>query len=246
MKMLANMVRRLALAALVAVLLLAAATVWRGWGMYRDALDRMSISEAVEQLKRQPGYTSLDELPQRYLDAVVAVEDHRFYGHAGIDSVGICRAVVNDLRSWSLEEGGSTITQQVAKNLFFSGEKRFSRKVAEVFMAFDLESRYDKREILELYVNSSYFGLGHWGIGQAAPAYLDCSPSEMDDFSCALMAGIPNAPETLAQDRQAAVARAYVVIGQMRKYGYDPGDVGLCEDDGARTAGDVGSGSSPA
>lgn len=233
MEMLAKTVRRLVLVVLVAALLFVAAVVWRGYGMYRDALDRMSIPEAVAQLKRQPGYTTVDELPQRYLDAVVAVEDHRFYEHAGIDPVGICRAAVNDLRSLSLEEGGSTITQQVAKNLFFSGEKRFSRKVAEVFMAFDLEGRYDKREILELYVNSSYFGLGHTGIGQAAPAFLGCSPGEMDDFSCALMAGIPNAPETLASDWQAAIDRAYVVIGQMEKYGYDPGDAGLGEDDGA-------------
>ena len=239
MEMLAKTVRRLVLVVLVAVLLLVAATVWRGYGMYRDALDRMSISEAVAQLKRQPGYTTVDELPQRYLDAVVAVEDHRFYGHAGIDPIGICRAAVNDLRSLSLEEGGSTITQQVAKNLFFTGEKRFSRKVAEVFMAFDLESRYGKREILELYVNSSYFGLGHTGIGQAAPAYLGCSPSEMDDFSCALMAGIPNAPETLASDWQAAIDRAYVVIGQMEKYGYDPGDAVLGEVNGAPADTDV-------
>ena len=232
MRFAATIVKRVLLVVGIAICLAGAVTVWRGYGMYRDALDRLSIDEAVAQLREQPGYTSVDDLPQRYLDAVVAVEDHRFYEHAGIDPIGICRAAVNDLQSLSLEEGGSTITQQVAKNLFFTGEKRFSRKVAEVFMAFDLESRYDKREILELYVNSSYFGLGHTGIGQAAPAYLGCSPDEMDDFSCVLMAGIPNAPETLASDWQAAIDRAYVVIGQMEKYGYDPGDAGSGEGDG--------------
>ena len=94
----------------------------------------------------------------------------------------------------SLEEGGSTITQQVAKNLFLSQKKEFTRKVAEIFLAFDLEATYTKREILEFYVNSSYFGLGCTGIGQAAPAMLGVAPANMTLDQAALMAGIPNEP----------------------------------------------------
>lgn len=111
----------------------------------------------------------------------------------------------------------------MAKNLFFTQDKHFERKVAEVFMAFDLEARYSKREILELYVNSSYFGSGCTGIGQAAPGYLGCDPSDMSDYECALMAGFPNAPELFAADPQAADSRARVVVQQMEKYGFDPG-----------------------
>lgn len=224
MKTLARIIRRVLVIALVAVIAMCALTVWRGYGMYREALADRSISQTVEELRATDAYTELDELPQTYLDAVVAVEDHRFYEHGGIDPIAICRAAFNDLRTLSLREGGSTITQQVAKNLFFTQDKHFERKVAEVFMAFDLEARYSKREILELYVNSSYFGSGYTGIGQAAPGYLGCDPSDMSDYECALMAGFPNAPELFAADPQAADSRARVVVQQMEKYGFDPGD----------------------
>lgn len=224
MKTLARIIRRVLVIALVAVIAMCALTVWRGYGMYREALADRPISQAVEELRATDTYTELDELPQTYLDAVVAVEDHRFYEHGGIDPIAICRAAFNDLRTLSLREGGSTITQQVAKNLFFTQDKHFERKVAEVFMAFDLEARYSKREILELYVNSSYFGSGYTGIGQAAPGYLGCDPSDMSDYECALMAGFPNAPELFAADPQAADSRARVVVQQMEKYGFDPGD----------------------
>lgn len=224
MKTLARIIRRVLVIALVAVIAMCALTVWRGYGMYREALADRPISQTVEELRATDTYTELDELPQTYLDAVVAVEDHRFYEHGGVDPIAICRAAFNDLRTLSLREGGSTITQQVAKNLFFTQDKHFERKVAEVFMAFDLEARYSKREILELYVNSSYFGSGYTGIGQAAPGYLGCDPSDMSDYECALMAGLPNAPELFAADPQAADSRARVVVQQMEKYGFDPGD----------------------
>lgn len=224
MKTLARIIRRVLVIALVAVIAMCALTVWRGYGMYREALADRPISQTVEELRATDTYTELDELPQTYLDAVVAVEDHRFYEHGGIDPIAICRAAFNDLRTLSLREGGSTITQQVAKNLFFTQDKHFERKVAEVFMAFDLEARYSKREILELYVNSSYFGSGYTGIGQAAPGYLGCDPSDMSDYECALMAGFPNAPELFAAYPQAADSRARVVVQQMEKYGFDPGD----------------------
>lgn len=224
MKTLARIIRRVLVIALVAVIAMCALTVWRGYGMYREALADRPISQTVQELRATDTYTELDELPQTYLDAVVAVEDHRFYEHGGIDPIAICRAAFNDLRTLSLREGGSTITQQVAKNLFFTQDKHFERKVAEVFMAFDLEARYSKREILEMYVNSSYFGSGYTGIGQAAPGYLGCDPSDMSDYECALMAGFPNAPELFAADPQAADSRARVVVQQMEKYGFDPGD----------------------
>lgn len=223
MKTLARIIRLVLVIALVTVIAMCALTVWRGYGMYREALADRPISQTVEELRATDTYTELDELPQTYLDAVVAVEDHRFYEHGGIDPIAICRAAFNDLRTLSLREGGSTITQQVAKNLFFTQDKHFDRKVAEVFMAFDLEVRYSKREILEMYVNSSYFGSGYTGIGQAAPGYLGCDPSDMSDYECALMAGFPNAPELFAADPQAADSRARVVVQQMEKYGFDPG-----------------------
>lgn len=191
--------------------------------MYRAAIQSKSIELAIDELREQDGYTTIDSLPVGYLNAVVAIEDHRFYTHCGIDIISICRAALNDLKTMSLEEGGSTITQQVAKNLFLTQEKEFTRKVAEVFLAFDLEAAYSKREILEFYVNSSYFGLGCTGIGQAAPQMLGVEPGDMTLEQAALMAGVPNEPSLYSSDRRAAEARRDVVLMQMEKYGLMPG-----------------------
>ena len=128
----------LVLAAAVAVCCLVGAG---GYRMYRAALAQQSLQDRVAGIRAQPGYTPLDQLPQLYLDAVVAVEDRRFYQHAGIDPIAIVRAAVHDLSTGTLDQGGSTITQQVAKNLFFTQEKQFVRKAAEVFMAFALEGQ---------------------------------------------------------------------------------------------------------
>lgn len=125
-----------------------------GYKMYRDALAEQPLEEKVAEIRADPDYTTLAEIPEIYLNVVVAVEDHRFEQHFGIDLIAIGRAAWNNLTSWSLREGGSTITQQLAKNLYFTQEKSFVRKIAEMFMAFRLENTYTKDEILELYVNS--------------------------------------------------------------------------------------------
>lgn len=223
MRVLAKLLKYLVVTALLAVVVACVVVGVGGYQMYRDALERQSVAEAVAELKAQPGYTPTDDLPQIYLNAVVAVEDHRFFSHGGIDPVSIVRAAVNDIRTMSLVEGGSTITQQLAKNLFFSQEKRFTRKVAEVFMAFDLEATYSKQEILEFYVNSAYFGDGYTGIGQAAPGYLGKAPAAMTDYESTLMAGLPNAPSTFAANPELAAARQRIVVQQMEKYGFNPG-----------------------
>ena len=151
MRMLAKLAARLlglALALAAAACCLLAA---QGYRMYRGALETRSLEEIVAAVRAAPGYTAIDQLPQLYLDAVVAVEDHRFAQHGGVDPIAILRAAVHDLRTRSLDQGGSTITQQVAKNLFFTQEKQFARKIAEVFMAFRLEDACTKDEILESY-----------------------------------------------------------------------------------------------
>lgn len=216
-----RMLRRVALVLLVAVALTCVAVAWRGYELYRNAVSARPVEETVEAIRSQPGYVSLDELPQTYLDAVVAVEDHRFWGHPGVDVIAIGRAAAHDVMTLSLEQGGSTITQQLAKNLFLTQDKDLARKAAEVFLALDIEGRYEKREILELYVNTAYFGRGCYGIGEAARELLGKEPSEMTPDECALMAGIPNAPSALSADAGAAERRRRVVVGQMEKYGYD-------------------------
>ena len=214
-----KLLRRVLLAVFVLVLLAALAIAWRGYALYREALATHPIKQAVEEVRSLPEFVGTEGLPHTYLNAVVAVEDHRFYEHGGIDLIAIGRAAWHDLTTISLEQGGSTITQQLAKNLFLSQEKGLSRKVAEVFLAFDLEARYDKDEILELYVNTSYFGDGCTGIGEASRWYLGKEPLEMTPCECALMAGLPNAPSALSENMDLAWKRARVVAGQMEKYG---------------------------
>ena len=193
-----------------------------GYLMYRDALKEQSLEDKVADVQAHPSYTELAELPEIYLNAVVAIEDHRFEQHRGIDIIAISRAAWNNIKSWSLREGGSTITQQLAKNMYFTQEKSFIRKVAEMFMAFRLERAYTKEEILELYVNSIYFGDGYYGIGDACEGYLSESPIEMTDYECTLMAGIPNAPSVYSLTENPALAeqRQKYVVKQMVKYDY--------------------------
>ena len=181
------------------VLLLAAAcgagyVAWQGYSLYAGALEEKPLEQRVAEQRAQPGYTAWEDLPETYLKAVIAVEDHRFYEHGGIDLLAMGRALWNDLRTWSFAEGGSTITQQLAKNLCFSQEKSVVRKVAEVFAAWDLERRYSKDEILELYVNSIYFGSGCYNVGSASETYFGKEPKDMTDSECTMLAGIPNAP----------------------------------------------------
>lgn len=165
-----------------------------GWQMYTQALEAMPLDQKVRQVQSQESYTTFEELPDTYVEAVIAAEDHRFYQHPGVDVIAIGRALVNDIKAMSYVEGGSTITQQLAKNLYFTQEKRLTRKAAEMFMAFHIEANYTKEEIFELYVNSIYFGSGCYDVASASQAYFGVEPSQMDANQCTLLAGIPNAP----------------------------------------------------
>lgn len=185
----------------------AGAVTAHGYAMYSQALAALPTAQAAENVRSQEGFTSLEGLPETYLQAVVATEDHRFYQHNGIDILAIGRALVRDIVSLSLEEGGSTITQQLAKNLYFTQEKALSRKVAEVFMAWRLEADFTKDQLLELYVNSIYFGSGCYTVGDACREYFNCDPAAMTDFQATLLAGIPNAPSVYDLNENPDLAR---------------------------------------
>ena len=182
----------------VAGLAVAGVIGMQGYAMYRQALDETPLQEKIDAVRAQDGYTPLDELPPIYAQAVVAAEDRRFYDHGGFDFTSTVRAALTNLRTGSLAEGGSTLTQQLAKNLYFSQEKKFTRKVAELFMAFAIERTYSKDDILELYINVIYYGDGCTGIQAAAQHYFGKEPSELTDYECTLLAGVPNAPSVYA------------------------------------------------
>ena len=141
-----------------------------GYQIYQDKIQEQSLSERVNQLKSKEDYVTLDQISPIYKEAVLESADRRFYQHGPVDYYGLARAMLTNLTTFSFKEGGSTITQQLSKNLCLSFEKDLSRKFAEVFIARDLEKMYNKDEILEMYLNITYLGEGNYGI-QAASQY---------------------------------------------------------------------------
>ena len=169
-----------------------------GYSLYSKAIDKEPLVSKIDEIQSDENYVKFEDLPEDYLNAVVSVEDRRFYDHGAIDFISIARAIYVNVTNFDLREGGSTITQQLAKNIYLIEMDPFPRKLAEIFMAFAIEDNYSKDEILELYVNTSYFGDGYYGIKEACNGYLNKEPSEMDLNECTMMAGIPNAPSVYA------------------------------------------------
>lgn len=195
--------------------------VYQGYSLYKEAINEMSIKEKIEEIKGDvTEYIEYEELPQNYVNAVIAVEDRRFFNHNGVDAISIMRAIITDIRTMKLAEGGSTITQQLAKNVYFTQRKEFTRKIAEVFMAFEFEKECSKEEIFELYVNTIYFGDGYYCIYDASNGYFDKMPNEMNLYECTLLAGIPNAPSVYSPNVNPELSkqRQAQVLNKMLKY----------------------------
>ena len=196
--------------------------IGNGYNMYKEALEQMPLSKKVASIIEKENYSKIDEIPQIYKDAVISVEDHRFYKHNGVDIIAIGRAFINDIKAIDFVEGGSTITQQLAKNIYFTQEKKITRKIAEVFMAFEIEKEYNKDQILELYLNTSYFGDGYYTVKEACKGYFNKELNEMTDYECILLAGVPNAPSVYAptKNSELAIQRQKQVMNKMVEYEY--------------------------
>ena len=169
---------------------------------------------------REP--VKIAQVPKDLQNAFVAVEDNRFYDHMGVDPRGIARAIYANLRGRTVTEGGSTITQQLAKNAYLTQDRTLKRKIQEVFLALQLERQYTKQEILELYLNQIYFGQGAYGVQAAAQTYFGKNVEDLDLDECAMLAGIPKSPNYYSPQNnlQAAQERKATVLDQMAKYGY--------------------------
>ncbi|MBR0260476.1 MAG: transglycosylase domain-containing protein [Selenomonadaceae bacterium] len=181
-----------------------------------------SIKPAVdEKIKNISHYVPLNEMPAFLIHAIVAVEDTRFYDHRGFDPVGIARAVLVNVEAGEIQEGASTITQQTVKNLFLTSDQTFTRKGEELILAMNMEKDFDKDKILEIYLNSIYFGSNFYGIYDAAQGYFGKEPSDLTLAECAMLAGLPNAPSLYSPyvDFHLAKKRQLVVIDAMEKIG---------------------------
>lgn len=221
------------IAAVWGLLAVAGAVLW----LARD----LPRPEAALEAVRRPGLTVLDrdggviarfgdvvgdplrlaEMPPYVAEAVVAIEDRRFWSHPGFDPVGLARAAWADVRAGHVVQGGSTITQQVAKNLFLGNERTIKRKVQEILLTLWLEQAFSKRDILDIWLNRAYFGSGAWGIDAAARIYFGISARHVSLWQAAMLAGLPRAPSRLnpRADPEAAADRAREVLDAMAETG---------------------------
>ena len=200
-------IKRLLWLVLVVLVIVAGVQIKGGYDKYQLALADRPLAEVIEELQDKDNYTQYRDVPEIYYKALVAVEDRRFYKHNGFDIIGSARAVYNDIKAWELLEGGSTISQQLAKNLYFPQDNTLQRKIAEVFMAMEIEREYEKEDVLEFYVNGIYYGSGYYSIYDASVGYFDKEPKEMTDYECTLLVGIPNAPSVYSLNNRPDLAR---------------------------------------
>ncbi len=165
---------------------------------------------------------TINNVAPNVINAIVANEDVRFYQHYGIDFIGIARAMVVNIRRGEISEGGSTITQQLAKNLFLTQERTIIRKIKEILLALKIERKFSKEEILQAYLNQVYFGEGAYGIEAASQLYFGKHANELSLAESALLAGLPRGPNIYSPyiDLQAALKRRAVVLSGMQNAGF--------------------------
>lgn len=191
-----------------------------GYGKYKLAVHDQPLTQKVETIMKSNNYVQTNEISTDFLQSIVAVEDHRFYEHGAIDIIGLTRATLTNAIKGEIVQGGSTITQQVAKNLYFSNKQSFIRKVAELFVAHHIEKTYSKEEILELYVNIVYYGDGNYGIKDASLNYFGKKPLNLTYDEATLLAGLPQAPSAyaLSTNYERAKQRQKEVIQALTEY----------------------------
>lgn len=180
------------------------------------------MDEVIKPIQAKSDYRTLDSFGNYLPQAIIAVEDHDFYQHSAISIDSIVRAAMINSSAGEILQGGSTLTQQLVKNLFLSSEQTLSRKIFEAMLALIMENKYSKDQILELYLNSIYFGMDCTGVCQASDKLFDKFPSTLRLEEAALIAGLPNAPDMLNPfvNPKAAKERQIVVLEAMQTYGF--------------------------
>ena len=185
--------------------------------IHKSVVADVEIESIINEIQSNSNYIQAKDINRTFLNAIVAIEDHRFYEHGAIDLISIARATLINIKNKEILEGGSTITQQLVKNVFLDMNQTFERKINEIFLAFELEKLYSKEEILELYVNVVYYGDGYTGIKAACNGYFNKQPKDLTEDEATLLAGLPQAPSLYALnnnyeralDRQQEVIEAY-------------------------------------
>lgn len=217
-----KIIRKIFITIIILIIIILSIILLLGYNYYSSKLKEKPLVSRVEEITTQDDFVKFSDMSTYYRNAVISVEDHRFYDHGPVDFIAISRAIFTNIKNGELQEGGSTITQQVAKNLVFSQERTWIRKVSEIFAAYDLEKNYSKNEIFELYVNTAYFGDGYYGIYSASKGYYNKEPKDLNLDEASMLAGVPNAPSVYSPSVNPGLAkkRQYHVINSMLEYGY--------------------------
>ena len=217
-----NFIRKIILVAFCIFFIVCTYLLVNGYSLYKSVLKETSLEEKINEIRNKEDYTKIEDVSPDFLNAIVAVEDHRFYKHNGVDLISTVKAIFINVKASSYVTGGSSITQQLAKNMYFSQEKKMVRKIAEMFMAYNLEKNLSKNEILELYINNIYYGSGYYSVYSASMGYFNKKPSGLALDEASLLAGIPNAPSIYSLDVNPTLARQRQkqVISAMKEYNY--------------------------
>ncbi len=180
-----------------------------------------NMETVIDPIRQNPQWTPLKSMSQDIPRALIAIEDHDFYNHGAIAVDGVLRALLVNISAGEVVQGGSTITQQFIKNVFLTHEQSMERKIEEAVLSLMLEDNYTKDEILELYLNTTYFGAGANGINQAAKTYFGKAPSALTLAEAAVIASLPYAPSALnpLENPQQCKQRQQLVLAAMHKYG---------------------------
>ncbi len=184
---------------------------------YRSIIQQPPLEALVEQIRSKEDYVKLEDMNNDFVHAILAIEDPTFYHHNGIVLSNILQAFMTNIKEKEYAMGGSTITQQLSKNLYLDQKKTFHRKITELFFVHDIESTYSKDEILELYLNIIYFGDGYYGIAQAAEGYFHTTPDRLTLAQATILAGLPQAPAVyqLSDGLKLAKQRQRMVLEKM-------------------------------
>ena len=217
-----KLLKRIILLTLLLVMLASGIFVGIGFLNYKKTTAQLPVEEKVAELQSDENYVSNKDISPYLLKATIAIEDRRFYDHSGIDYFAMVRAFLSNVFAQEIVVGGSTITQQLAKNMYYTYQPSYIRKMSEVFTAYELENKLTKDTILELYVNIINYGDNHIGIRAASLGYFGKEPKDLTLDEASLLAGLPQSPNNyqLSNHKENARKRQKQVLQAMVRDGY--------------------------
>ena len=212
-KTMKKFIKRLLILILLLFISFSSFTYLKAYNMYKNLTDNLSVEKAVKKYSYSE-YLKYEDIDKDFINAVISVEDKRFFDRKGYDFIALIRAIHNNITLRGFVEGASTISEQIAKNLYFKAYPRnLEEKICEILIMYELEEKFSKEDLFTLYTNMNYYGDGYWGLRKAARGYYGKDADDLSLAQAAMLAGIPNAPSAyqlssgfdLAKNRQEKV-----------------------------------------